>query len=137
MDEKKLHIDLFEANDLVSMRSKKKVVFCTALANDFKSFFSIYSYGYCIHLCVLCRSEVDGGGAVVSSHLVVVAIDFGTTYSGYAFSFASDARAPAVRYVIPRLHDRANIQQMQSKYTCTTCAPIAGCLLDVCSTFAG
>jgi len=27
---------------------------------------------------------------------------------------------------------RANIQQMHSKYTCTTCAVIARCLLDVC-----
>jgi len=26
----------------------------------------------------------------------------------------------------------ANIQQMHSKYTCTTCALIARCLLDVC-----
>ena len=37
------------------------------------------------------RCEVDGVAA--GSHLVVVAIDFGTTYSGYAFSFANDARS--------------------------------------------
>ena len=35
------------------------------------------------------RCEVDG--PVTSTHLVVVAIDFGTTYSGYAFSFADSA----------------------------------------------
>jgi len=44
---------------------------------------------------------------------------------------------------IPRLYDqaiikqtssnhRANIQQMHSKYTCTTCALIVRCLLGVC-----
>jgi len=34
----------------------------------------------------------------------------------------------------PRLRDRANIQQMHSKYTCTTstCALIVRRLLDVC-----
>jgi len=37
------------------------------------------------------KCEVDGPS--VGSHLVVVAIDFGTTYSGYAFSFANDARS--------------------------------------------
>ena len=31
---------------------------------------------------------------------------------------------------------QANIKQMYSKYTCTTCALIAQCLLDVYSTFA-
>ena len=39
---------------------------------------------------LLCRCDVDGSAP--SRHLVVVAIDFGTTYSGYAFSFAHDAR---------------------------------------------
>jgi len=39
------------------------------------------------------RCDVDGDA--VSSHLVVVAIDFGTTYSGYAFSFAKDAPSAA------------------------------------------
>jgi len=32
-------------------------------------------------------------------------------------------------YLIPRLHDRANIKQMHSKYACTTWALIACCLL--------
>jgi len=40
----------------------------------------------------------DGEGtAAVGGHLVVVAIDFGTTYSGYAFSFARDARSAATQ----------------------------------------
>jgi len=41
------------------------------------------------------KSEVDG--SAIGSHLVVVAIDFGTTYSGYAFSFASDAHSAATQ----------------------------------------
>lgn len=40
------------------------------------------------------KCEVDGP-SVGSSHLVVVAIDFGTTYSGYAFSFAHDSSSTA------------------------------------------
>ena len=41
--------------------------------------------------------KCDVDDAAVSSHLVVVAIDFGTTYSGYAFSFAHDARSAAMQ----------------------------------------
>lgn len=41
--------------------------------------------------------KCDVDGTVVSSHLVVVAIDFGTTYSGYAFSFAHDARSASTQ----------------------------------------
>jgi len=43
------------------------------------------------------RSEVDG--PALGHHLVVVAIDFGTTYSGYAFSFAHDARSPTTTQI--------------------------------------
>ena len=48
----------------------------------------------------------------------------------------TDARALCVTpvYMIKQTssNHRANIQQMHSKYTCTTCALTAPCLLDVC-----
>ena len=36
------------------------------------------------------QRSTDNGVAEVESHFVVAAIDFGTTYSGYAFSFTRD-----------------------------------------------
>ena len=61
-------------------------------------------------------------------------------FSRKHFAFICQWRGRSWLGLISRLHDhqtssnhRANIQQMHSKYTCTTCVLIAGCLLDVCS----
>lgn len=73
---------------------------CVAIPNELSSTSSMSTLtrlGMSFESAVVGQNKVDSGEVTVTSvepreqkHFVVVAIDFGTTYSGYAFSFTRD-----------------------------------------------